>query len=71
MICEPIAIVAKVCYLKKIVYLVLPEGCVSYYGPHQNSCLKKIWLDSGCLNNDYPENLTFIDKTIIQAMNIR
>ena len=52
--------------------LVLPDGCLSYLPPHEKDCMRTVWKKAGCLSegHGYVDNLTLVDMSIFNEMNI-
>ena len=50
-------------------FLVFPDGCITYDGPKSLQCYESIWLNAGCSREgrDWPKNL---DSNEIQTVNI-
>jgi len=57
------------CWLQfklQFVFLVFPDDCTSYDGPHSRKCLTPLWLEGGCLADGYlaPNNMSELEYTL-------
>ena len=63
----------KPAFEDNVVFLVFPEGCTSYNGPHALQCLLSLWNETNCLpeGTSNPATLSRHDRFALNQLNIQ
>ena len=63
----------KTNYFTRLNFLVFPEGCTFYRGPHSMECYRTIWKNIGCLESGWkhPDNFTGAYNFSLSVLNLQ
>lgn len=60
-------------FANRVLFLVYPENCRTYHGPHAADCLESIWNNSNCVQQGflYPNKLKPSERAELVVKDIR